>query len=234
MNKLKNKKAAQSKKMTADWINSMPPITISDDSDDDDDDDAPDNQPNDSTGLAAESAHRNADQPSTVVSENSAASKPFSTEVSIVKTSDTEIYAVDSANAVVTKTSVDTSVYTVTRSVETLPDETVDSTCPAQVPSAELKCTSTVVDAEKPATEFMDVDDKLSGGKVTVAGSVDHHADSTSVTMAGIAESHVVVGQSSEMKTDKIECSSKEEEPVLSSGQFSFVYSFNCFATLCT
>jgi len=328
MNKLKNKKAAQSKKMTADWINSMPPITISDDSDDDDDDDATDNQANDSTGPAAESAQRDADQPSTVVSESSAASKPFSTEDSGAKTA--EIHAVDSANAVDTSVNtvkrsvemlldktvdtsvntvkpsvellldktvdtsvntvkrsvemlldktvdtsvntvkpsvemlldktvdtsvntvkrsvdmlldetvdtsvntvkrsvdmlpdetVDTSVNTVKRSVEMLPDETVDRRCAAQVSSAERNCASAVVDAKKPAAEFVDVDDKHSGAEVTVAGSVDRHTDSPSVAIAGIASGHVVVSQASEMKTDKVECSLKEEDAVLGSGQFPF------------
>ena len=210
--KLRNRKAAQCNKMTAEWINSMPPITISDD--DNDDDDAPDNQPNNTSCPAAESGHCETDQPSTDV-----ASKHFSTEHSDAKTTCIEIPAVDSAKAADTKPSADMPVNTVKPSSEMLPDETVDSKCPEQVLSAELNRADTVEDAKKPVTDIMDVDDKNSAAEVAVAGSVERHTGSPSVDIAGITAGTVIDNGSSEVKTDKkIECSSKEDDKVLSSG----------------
>jgi len=97
MSKSKNKKTAQTNKMTAAWVDSMPTITISDDDEDEAAAAAPDNQPNDGTHPAAESAHCDA-------------AKPFDTEEPGVKVTYVEIQSLEPLNAMNIEPSVETSM----------------------------------------------------------------------------------------------------------------------------
>ena len=232
LHKSKSKKAAQTSKMTAAWVDS---ITISDDDDDDDNDEAAapaDNQPNDSTHPAAESAPCDANQPSTVksddVPENTEAAKPLGTEESDLKTTDAEVHALEQANVMDTEPSVEIPMTAEKSSVEMLGSERVESECPTEEASIVPHSTAVLDDIDNLTTELMDTADVNTAGEVPARGSVDVSAESPSVDIPVIEGDQVLDSRSSEvMEGDKNGCSAVAEDKVFSSGSCSCYYFFN-------
>jgi len=205
--KAKSKKAAQSSKMTADWVDSLSVITISDDDDDDEAAAADDKRP------AAESAKCDADQPS-ALPEKTEAAKPSDMEVSDTKT----VCGEEIASAMDAEPSAEIPVNVEKSSVEIPSVEEADGKFPAQFLSSEPHHAAVSLDVNNAACEPMDTDSKNSEAEVPVAGSVKFSTGSPLVDMPEVDESQALDSRSTD---DKNECSTAEDDRVYSNGLLS-------------